>query len=382
MREPLTNGHVIGATRDRDEPWDTPFTPGTVRRKLIEVDWDGNTVWTYTPKDIPHHDYCVMASGNILAICRETVPERYKSNMADEERRNSTIYSDYLIEVTREGEIVWEWHEYEHLDINRYCPICHVEDWTHTNTVQELPETTLGTANPRFRAGNILINPRNHNTFYIIDKETEDVVWSWGRGILNHSHQVTMLHSGNIILFNNGTHSAPSGHSQVIEMNPVTGEIVWLYENGPYFYSPRGSGVQRLPNGNTLVCSANTARLFELTPEKKIVWEFVCPDAEKVYRAFRLPYNYCPQFAALPKPKEAAIIPGVTYTIKCDITLPGDINEDNVVNDSDLAQLVASYAPGIGDPRYEAKSDLNQDGVVDYLDLAILGANYGREAGD
>ena len=65
------------------------------------------------------------------------------------------------------------------------------------------------------------------------------------------------------------------------------------------FYSPRISGCQRLPTGNTLVREGIWGRIFEVTREKEIVWEYVSPyfipvDGEslrggsnQIFRAYR-----------------------------------------------------------------------------------------------
>jgi hypothetical protein len=37
------------------------------------------------------------------------------------------------------------------------------------------------------------------------------------------------------------------------------------------------SGAQRLPNGNTLICSGANGTIFEVTPKKKVVWKYVNP---------------------------------------------------------------------------------------------------------
>ena len=37
------------------------------------------------------------------------------------------------------------------------------------------------------------------------------------------------------------------------------------------------SGAQRLPNGNTLICSGINGTVFEVTPEKEMVWKYVNP---------------------------------------------------------------------------------------------------------
>ncbi len=70
------------------------------------------------------------------------------------------------------------------------------------------------------------------------------------------------------------------------------------------------SSAQRLPNGNTLITEGADGRIFEVTSEHEIVWEYISPYYGKgrnhnmVYRAYRLPYDWIPQ---LPKPEERPI---------------------------------------------------------------------------
>ena len=54
-------------------------------------------------------------------------------------------------------------------------------------------------------------------------------------------------------------------------------EARWTYGNGEgeRFSSNFISGAQRLPNGNTLICSGADGRLLEVTAENEIVWEYV-----------------------------------------------------------------------------------------------------------
>ena len=64
------------------------------------------------------------------------------------------------------------------------------------------------------------------------------------------------------------------------EKKNVSKQIVWRYssKNNTTFYSSIGSGVQRLPNGNTLVCSMNDGHFFEISPtDTSIVWEYINP---------------------------------------------------------------------------------------------------------
>lgn len=64
------------------------------------------------------------------------------------------------------------------------------------------------------------------------------------------------------------------------EKRNVSKQIVWSYssKNNTSFYSTIGSSAQRLPNGNTLVCSDNSGHFFEVCPkDTSIVWEYINP---------------------------------------------------------------------------------------------------------
>ena len=85
-----------------------------------------------------------------------------------------------------------------------------------------------------------------------------------------------MLESGNILLFDNGL---SRGWSRAIELDPLSGEIVWTYEAEPRksFYTVGRGSAQRLPNGNTLLAESGKGRAIEVTRDGDIVWEFNCP---------------------------------------------------------------------------------------------------------
>jgi hypothetical protein len=105
------------------------------------------------------------------------------------------------------------------------------------------------------------------------------------------------------------------GFSRVLEINPITKKIVWQYvqakptnPDDPYgnnhqFYSNVMSGAQRLPNGNTLITEADTGRVFEVTEDGEVVWEYAPGWISgggffgSVYRAYRVPYSWVPNNA-------------------------------------------------------------------------------------
>jgi len=66
--------------------------------------------------------------------------------------------------------------------------------------------------------------------------------------------------------------------NKIVEFNPM-GKVVWKVTNQdlsePAFKDP--CGIQRLPNGNTVVASYGAkegVKLFEITPAKQIVWKY------------------------------------------------------------------------------------------------------------
>lgn len=82
-----------------------------------------------------------------------------------------------------------------------------------------------------------------------------------------------------------------------MEFDPITLEIVYEYShkkglypfprNGEFhrFFSTTLCSAQRLPNGNTLVTEGLSGRVFGITPNNEIVWDFVTPDVKNyLYR--------------------------------------------------------------------------------------------------
>lgn len=247
------------------------------------------------------------------------------------------IWPSYLIEVEPTlpygGNIVWEWHVWDHLiqdydptknnygvvgdhpeliDIN-YGVLTGFLDWNHFNSVDYNEEFDQ-----------ILISSHVQNEIWIIDHSTTteeaaghtggrydkggDLLYRWGNpqvyraGNANNQHffgqhDARWIESGfpgegHITVFNNGFLRPGPSYSSVDEIVPPVDENgfyflqpgyaygpkepIWNYsaENPTDFYSPIISGAERLPNGNTLICSGVPGLFFEVTHGKEIVWEY------------------------------------------------------------------------------------------------------------
>ena len=274
----LDNGHLFYGGKvmedlERFEAW-SRFKGGVV----LEADWNGHVQWELKHPD-HHHDARKLKNGNVLLLCLRPLPadiaRRVQGGLPGSEAPapdgGGVIYADYLLEMTTSGETVWEWRSWEHLDPETHpiTPQDHRAEWTHGNTVAETAD------------GNILVSFRNISTVVMIERATGKILWELGGPPLAQQHDPRPLPNGNVLIFDNGTHRRdhPATFSRVIEVDPRTSEIIWEYVDQSLFefFSPYISGAQRLPNGNTLICEGVHGRIFEVTPAREVVWEYVSP---------------------------------------------------------------------------------------------------------
>lgn len=253
---------------------------------FLEFDWEGELLRQI---DLPvHHDFVRLEDGDTILLCQEYVN--------DDDVHPGGLKSDAFVRVTPDGEITWTWHAHEHA--LKLANLVDLEfpresrDWAHTNTIESLPASPVGDLDPRFREGNLLFSMCNLDTIGVIDGQTDEVVWAWGPGTLQGPHMPTMLENGHLLIYDNGDER---GWSRILELDPLAEEVVWSYVADPpeSFYSLYHGSNQRLPNGNTFVSSSGQGRLFEVTSEGDIVWEWITPQQEEsgslmpIYRTAR-----------------------------------------------------------------------------------------------
>ncbi len=267
----LENGNLLAAIRTEEAGPSLPAKGG----HLIEYDWEGNVVWEHIDH-MQHHDFRRKPNGNTLYVAwnqqtDSNVTKLIPGGIAGTEL-NGAIYTDVIREINSSGEVVWEWDVLKNMDINRFPldPTVSRREYAHANTIATCPND------------DVIINWRLNNTMAIIDYQSKEIKWTLNNIEYGQHHDVQMLENGNILFFANGadvhTHGPETG-SKVIEFDPSNNEEVWSYSGVPRrsFFSWFISGCQRLSSGNTLICEGLWGRLFEVTPEKEIVWEYVSP---------------------------------------------------------------------------------------------------------
>lgn len=258
--------HLAGAIR----------IPGALGGRMLELDWQGKIVWEHTDPN-QHHDLCRLENGNTLYLAREEMSSESAAQIRGgvpgtglhQLELRGKVFADVVREIDPKGELVWEWR-FKDIDPGAFslAEDCHRGEWAHANSVAP----TLD--------GSILLSFRHLDTIMIVGRSSKEVVWSMTDRSWGHQHHAEMLPNGNITIFANGMNNLYQPlHSRAIELDPQTKGMVWQYVDPQrwMFFSPVMGGVQRLENGNTLICESLNGRVFEVTPERDIVWDYVSP---------------------------------------------------------------------------------------------------------
>jgi hypothetical protein len=293
----MTDGSVVGVVEDKT---------------LVKLDWNSRPLWSRTMRF--HHDIAIAENKDIYSLLRKdrmlfhrflplvlldeyvvmmtaggAVKQRISLFEAMKDQVSLRVAKDVLLWALRpdvlidmlqhrlqQRHVLYGWIE---------CPA----DILHANSVEVMPRDIEGFC----RKGDLLVCMRNLDLIGIVDVEKKALIWQWGPGDLRMPHHPTLLKNGNILVFDNGWERK---YSRVIELNPLTGKIVWEYKAEPPegFFSLKRGASQRLPNGNTLITESDRGRVFEVTRDGRIVWEFYAPVIKEknkrkaIYRMKRL----------------------------------------------------------------------------------------------
>lgn len=251
---------------------DTPWGYG-----MVKLDRDSNVIWKYLAHT--HHDFDIAPDGRIVALTHDFTSDKMKGF----EHLARPRLHDWLAILSPDGK------EQKKIDLTRalarsryfrllqWVPHFSLADPLHTNSVEYITAEKARNF-PFGKAGQVLLSFREPGIVAVLDAESEEVVWAT-RGPWVGQHSPHLLANGHILLFDNLGGFIERNASRVIEFDPRTMAIVWRYAGDDVhpFESPERSSAERLPNGNTLITESEGGRLFEVTPEGQIVWEFVNP---------------------------------------------------------------------------------------------------------
>ena len=274
---------------------------------LRELDWDGNIVWDYENIAI-HHDFHRRVNGNTIFLEWVAMPKQVGDavlggGQLPGQPGPPTMLGDDIVEIDAAGNEVSRIHLWQLLTPEGApkCPLEHRWEWTHTNSIQQLPD------------GGLLFSSRDTSIVGIIDPPDPGHVdgadgaatlrWTFGWPELSHQHHATLLDDGRILVYDNGMHRLQDlSYSRIVAVDPTTDHVDVIYQGEPreQFFSAHISGVSQLPNGNFLVTEGAAGRLFEIDGRRNVVWEWISPFqvtqrgdvCNWVFRAWRYSSDY------------------------------------------------------------------------------------------
>lgn len=287
-----------------------------------------------------HHDFAWMPNGHVLVLAWElkTNEEAAAAGRVNPQLMWPESITEIAPTGNEGGTVVWEWHAWDHLvqnvdeslphfgepadhphrlDVN-YANVgggggpgsANSGDWMHANAV-----------NYNASLDQIAISARRFNEIWIIDHATTteeaagpagDLLYrygnpeAYGRGdaddqVFFGQHDVQWIPEGHpqegaLVIYNNGAGRPGCDCSTIdvwypplledgsyaLEDNEPFGPESWSWTYpstpSPGFFSSNISGVQPQPNGNFLICQGAGGRLFEVTQEGTLAWEYINPE--------------------------------------------------------------------------------------------------------
>jgi hypothetical protein len=302
------------------------FSGGPVCGEVQKVDWNGTILWDFvysTTEYCTHHDICPMPNGNVLLIAYESkTPSQVSAAGCSQ---SITMWPDKIVEIqpvgTSGGNVVWEWHAWDHLSQNQYPAkanyvasiIQHPEllninyktqkDWLHLNGIdynEQLDQITFSS--------------HAMNELYVIDHSTTtaeaathtggnsgkggDLIYRWGNplayqasgtadfNVVHDAHWIPMNcpRANSLVGFNNL--GGPGGKSCVDIISPPYDGYIYSITPGAAFgpssytwrYTYNGTPTQdegnsqQLPNGNTLINISFSGYMYEIDTNQNVVW--------------------------------------------------------------------------------------------------------------
>ena len=285
----LPNGML---TRNIDYDYEHFFI--IMDRQFVNVD-----TFTVTEGYITdHHDMLMRDNGNVLLIARD-YQKVDMSQLVPGGNPDATVMACHIQEFDPDKNLVWEWRSWDHIPITDAVQedlTAGFIDYVHMNSIAFDTDS------------NIVASCRNLSTCLKIDQESGQIIWNLG-GVNNsfsyvdggemnsyqHMFRPVPGKPGFYTLFDNGNYHSPV-YSRALEVKidttAMTAQRIWEFRNDPDWQSRWLGGVQRLPNGNTLINWGIGGQPFatEVTPSGKIVYEAQTVSYENSYRSYR--YNW------------------------------------------------------------------------------------------
>jgi hypothetical protein len=286
-----------------------------------------------------HHDVeYIESTGTVMVMVWEkhTAAEAKAAGFSG----GYALWSEKIIEIDpADDSTIWEWDSWDHMvqeydeDQDNYAVVADNPQLININYIGDEVEYAadgihMNSVDYNADLDQIVVSSRNYSEFWIIDHSTStdeaaaheggdqgkggDILYRWGNPQtydmgdsgdqkLFFQHDANWVDDdytdgGQIMVFNN-----QAGYNDGVDYSTAnvidTGvtsdgsynldddgtygpdEFTWSYEaeDQTDFYAANISSSRRLPNDNTLITEGTTGRMFEVTYDGEMVWEFINP---------------------------------------------------------------------------------------------------------
>jgi len=247
-----------------------------------------------------HHDFLALANGNYVLFAYDQQPYAMDTVVSGGSQ-NAVIEGLIIQELDSNHNLIFEWKSWDHFHVTDNV---YLSPWT-SETLNFIHANAIDIDFD----GHFLISSRNLDEITKIHRTTGEIIWRWG-GSKNqftfvndypftHQHSIRSLGNNRYLLYDNGNHSAQYtgtvNISRAVEYELDTTLMeatkVWEFIHPDSLYTPTTGGVQRLPNGNTLINFGNLQALnigsivTEVDANNTIVFQLEYENGGNLYRA-------------------------------------------------------------------------------------------------
>jgi hypothetical protein len=248
-------------------------------RGIAKLDLNSKIIWTYLAH--AHHDVDVGSDGRIYTL----IHQLQTKPMPELPEITPPSNEDFVVVLSPGGKVLKKVSIYRAFANSRYRGVigllrddtCSSGDTIHTNSVEPMPRS-FASEFPNAGPNTVLVSFRLLDSIALLDLDAEKIIWLQ-HGPFARQHDAEFLPDGNMMVFDDVGDIGHGGHSRVLEFTPDPFRIVWEFPgDSPEQLSSQVFGAaQKLPNGDVLITEADNARLIEVTPDKKVVWEYRNP---------------------------------------------------------------------------------------------------------
>lgn len=209
---------------------------------------------------------------------------------------NATVVNCLIQEFDKDRNLIFEWNGLDHFKVTDAIFIdfaANTIDYCHANAIEIDAD------------GNLLLSSRHMDEITKIDRKTGQIMWRLG-GLNNqfaftndsvqfsHQHDIRRTAAGTYTLFDNGNlHTKGGIFSRAVEYKideiEMTITKAWEYRHNPDVFGEAMGGMQRLPNGNSLICwgACDTVSMTEIDAAGKTTFEIRMEGGNYSYRAYK-----------------------------------------------------------------------------------------------